>query len=287
MTQPNFAMPARNRRVLLTSRPVGIPQAAHFSLDEADLDPVGEGQFRVRNLFLSVDPAQRGWANEGTNYADPVPLDSTIGINGLTAWIALTKLGQPTAEETVLVTTAAGSVGSVVGQLARDAGCRVLGLTGGENKVARCVDRFGYHAAANYKSGDVGQIVGELAPDGIDVLFDNVGGPILDIALRSMNVGGRVVQCGTASIANWDPAPIGLRNEREVLMRRLRWGGFVIFDHKDDFPDALRALEGLIETGKLTYDEDITTGFAAAPGAIARLYAGENAGKQLFYVGDA
>jgi NADPH-dependent curcumin reductase CurA len=204
-------MPDRNRRVLLTSRPVGIPQAAHFSLDEAPLEPVGEGQFRVRNIYLSVDPAQRGWANDGTNYADPVPLggvmralavgvvvetrhpdvpvglhlygwfgwqdyavvgpdalmtriDSVhvplsayagvLGMNGLTAHIALSRIGQPRDGETVLVTTAAGAVGSIVGQLARAAGCRVLGLTGDDEKVERCTARFGYHAAANYKRGD-------------------------------------------------------------------------------------------------------------------------------------
>jgi NADPH-dependent curcumin reductase len=339
---PAFSTPDRNRRVLLTSRPVGIPQADHFSHDEAPLEPVGEGQCRVRTLYLSVDPAQRGWANEGANYSDAVPLGGVmralavgvvvesrhpdfpvglylygwfgwqdyavvgpdalmtridnvqaplsayagvLGMNGLTAQIALSKIGRPREGDTVLVTTAAGAVGSVVGQLAREAGCHVIGLTGDDEKVARCTARFGYHAAANYKRGDLDEIVASLAPDGVDVFFDNVGGSILDSVIRRMNTAGRIVQCGTASIANWNPGPTGARNEREVLMRRLLWGGFVIFDHKADFPKAMEALTELVAAGKLVYDEDIADGYDAAPGAIARLYAGKNIGKSLIFVG--
>jgi NADPH-dependent curcumin reductase len=339
---PKFSLPIRNRRVLLTRRPIGIPQADHFSTDDAPLDPVSEGQFRVRNIFLSVDPAQRGWSNEGTNYADPVPLGGVmralavgvvvetrhvdfpvglhlygwfgwqdyavagpdkvmtridtvqaplsayagvLGLNGLTAYLALSKIGQPRKGDTVLVTTAAGSVGSVVGQLARETGCRVVGLTGDDEKVARCTARFGYHAAANYKAGDFAEIVAGLVPQGVDVFYDNVGGPIFDSVIRTMNTAGRIVQCGTASIANWYPVPTGARNEREVLMRRLTWGGFVIFDHKADFPVTLERLAALVAAGKLVYDEDIATGYDSAPGAIARLYAGENVGKSLIFVG--
>lgn len=339
---PAYSTPDTNRRVLLTTRPVGIPQASHFTLDEVPLEPVGEGQFRVRSIYLSVDPAQRGWSNEGTNYADPVPLNGpmralavgvivesrhadypvglhlygwfgwqdyavvgpeaiftridtvaaplsayagVLGMNGITACLALAKIGRPVAGDTVLVTTAAGAVGSVVGQLARNAGCRVVGLTGDDEKVARCTDRFGYHAAANYKGGALDEVVAELVPDGLDVFFDNVGGPILDSVIRTMNSGARIVQCGTASIANWYPAPSGLRNEREVLMRRLQWGGFVIFDHVSDYPAAMDELATLVSAGKLVHDEDIATGYDAAPGAIAKLYAGDNVGKQLIFVG--
>ncbi len=339
---PAFSTPDSNRRVLLTSRPVGIPQTEHFSLDETPLEPVGEGQFRVRNIYLSVDPAQRGWANEGANYSDAVPLGDVmralavgvvvetrhpdfpiglhlygwfgwqdyavvgpdtlmsriddvqvplsayagvLGMNGLTAQIALSKIGQPREGETVLVTTAAGAVGSVVGQLAAATGCRVVGLTGDDDKVARCVARFGYHSAANYKRGNIAEIVADLAPNGVDVFFDSVGGPILDSVIRTVNAAGRIIQCGTASIANWYPVPTGARNEREVLMRRLIWGGFVIFDHKADYPAAMDKLAALVAAGKLVYDEDIARGYDAAPGAIARLYAGENSGKSLIFVG--
>ena len=117
------------------------------------------------------------------------------------------------------------------------------------------------------------------------MFFDNVGGPMLDDALRAMNVGGRIVQCGTASVANWVPTPTGMRNEREILMRRLIWSGFVAFDHSAEFPHAMRALADLVIAGRLAYDEDISIGIKAAPGAIARLYAGENTGKSLIFVG--
>jgi NADPH-dependent curcumin reductase CurA len=161
-----------------------------------------------------------------------------------------------------------------------------VGLTGDEAKVARCTSRFGYDAAANYKSGDLAETLAALAPGGIDVFFDNVGGPILDCAIRQMNVGGRIVQCGTASIPSWTPPPTGPRNEREVLSRRLQWGGFVVFDHAADFPEALAILAPRVAAGELAYDEDIMHGIAHAPGAIARLYEGRNEGKSLIFVGD-
>lgn len=340
---PAHTLPATNRRVLLSSRPSAIPQASDFTLDETTLDPLDEGQFRVRNIYLSVDPAQRGWACDGTNYAAPVPLGTVMraltvgvvvesrcasvpvglhlygwfgwqdyavagpeailtridtvaaplsayagvmGINGLTAWLALMLIGRPQPGETVLVTTAAGAVGSLVGQIARTQGCRVLGLTGDDAKVALCTGQFGYHAAANYRSAQVAETIDRLAPQGIDVLFDNVGGPILDASLRAMNVAGRVVQCGTASIPRWTPPPTGLRNEREVLSRRLQWGGFVVFDHQNRFPEALEALACGVSSGSLRFAEDIQQGIAQAPAAIARLYAGENTGKSLIFIGD-
>lgn len=339
---PQFSKPDSNRCVLLTSRPVGIPQPEHFTLDDKPLDPVGEGQFMVRNIYLSVDPAQRGWSNEAANYSAAVPIGSVmralavgvivesrhpdfpvglhlygwfgwqdyavvgpdavmtriekvqaplsayagvLGMNGLTAYLAFTKIGRPEADNVVLVTTAAGAVGSVVGQLAKEAGCRVVGLTGDDEKVAQCKNSFGYDDAANYKSGDIAEILGGLAPEGIDVFYDNVGGDIFDTAIRKMNVGGRIVQCGTASIANWDPVPTGLRNEREVLMRRLQWGGFVIFDHSADYPSAMEHLAKLVAAGKLHYKEDIMAGYEGAPSAISRLYEGRNEGKSLIFVG--
>lgn len=339
---PDYSLPVTNRRVILSTRPVGIPQASHFALDEVPLSPVGEGQFRVRNIYLSVDPAQRGWTNENANYSDPVPVGGVmraltvgvvtesrhdgipvglhlygwfgwqdyavagldailtriasvdaplsayagvLGMNGLTAWLALSRIGRPQVGETLMVSTAAGAVGSVVGQLGKRMGCRVIGLTGEDAKVELCTSSFGYDAAANYKSGDLDETVANLAPEGIDVFFDNVGGPILDCVMRRMNVAGRIVQCGTASIAQWSPAPMGLRNEREILSRRLQWGGFVIFDHTAGFDEALAHLAPLVGSGQLSFEEDIAQGLEHAPGAIARLYAGENTGKSLIFIG--
>jgi NADPH-dependent curcumin reductase CurA len=331
------ALPA-NRRILLVSRPVGIPQPGDFAIDEAVQEPIHDGQFRIRNLFLSVDPAQRGWANEGSNYAPAVPLGSVmralavgrvvetahadfpvgshvygwlgwqhyavatpadilsqftapaaplscyagiLGINGLTAHLALNGIGRPRAGDTVLVSTAAGAVGSVVGQLARAQGCEVVGLTGDDDKARLCQARFGYHRADNYKTGTIDTVLDAAVPDGVDVFFDSVGGEILDATLRRMRTGGRIVQCGTASIATWNPAPVGLRNEREVLTRRLSWGGFVIFDHVAEFSGAIAELAAALRSGALAYDEDIRAGLDRAPEALVDLYAGRNRGKVL------
>ena len=339
---PPYSQPSRNRQVLLVERPRGIPAPHHFALDEGPVPSPGEGQLLVRNIYLSVDPAQRGWAADVANYAEPVAIGAVmralavgvivesrhpgyrpgefiygwlgwqdygviapaqilchvknpavplsayagvLGMNGATAYLGLTKLGRPRAGDTVLVSTAGGAVGSVVGQIARNLGCRTLGLTGTDAKVALCQQRFGYDLAINYKSAPVAELLATHLADGADVFFDNVGGPVLDAGLRAMRVGGRVVQCGTASVASWNPPPEGPRNEREVLTRRLVWSGFVIFDHLADFAGAVAELEAMVVAGTLHYEEDIDPSIDSAPGAIEALYAGENVGKKLIYVG--
>ena len=171
----------------------------------------------------------------------------------------------------------------MVGQLARLAGCRVVGIAGSADKVSRCVERFGYHDAFSYRDADLAAAISRHLPDGTDVLFDNVGGPLLDDLLRTMRVGGRIVQCGTASIATWSPPPTGPRNEGEIVTRRLSWGGFVIFDEKDRFAEVGAALLKEIKAGSLIYDEDIEDGIEWAPAALQQLYSGENSGKKLIW----
>ena len=338
-----MAGPARsNRRILLAKRPAGIPEPSDFSQDEVPVGEPGEGQLLVRNIYLSVDPAQRGWASDATNYADPVPIGGVmralgvgqvvrsrhpdfaegshvygwlgwqeyavitpaevltrwgapelplsnygglLGINGLTAHIAFHRLGRPETGETVLVSTAAGAVGSLVGQLAKAAGCRTIGLTGSDDKVALCRERFGYDDAINYRSDDLAGALQAAAPGGFDIFFDSAGGSILDTGIRQMRGAGRVIQCGTASIPAWSPPPEGLRNEREMLTRRLTWSGFVIFDHIDRFGETIAALTSLAKAGKIAFDEDIRSGIEAAPQALADLYAGRNRGKTLIALG--
>lgn len=324
----------------LTTRPGGVPQAHHFTLDEADIPRPGDGQMLVRNIYLSADPAQRGWASSEANYSAPVPLGgpmralavaqvvesradgfapgdfvygffgwqdyaavgpeavlhrcredlpldafgSLLGINGITAWLALTKCGRPVAGDTLVISTAAGSVGSFVGQIGRGLGCRTVGLTGDDAKVARCRDRFGYDVAFNYRTADLDAALAEAAPQGVNVYYDNTGGTILDTVLRRMAVAGRVVQCGTASVPAWTPPPTGPRNEREILTRRLVWSGFVIFDHMADYARAAGELAAMWQAGTIVYDTDLAQGIEAAPGAIAALYAGENTGKRLISI---
>ena len=338
---PPFSRPDRNRRVILTTRPEGVPQADHFALDEAPVPEPQEGELLVRNVYLSVDPAQRGWAADVANYSEPVklggpmralavgqvvqsraggfaegdfvygffgwqdyaavpastvlhrctqdlPLDafgSVCGINGVTAYLALTRLGRPVSGETLLVSTAAGSVGSFVGQIGKGLGCRTIGLTGSDDKVDVCTGSFGYDAAINYRMGGLGAAIDAAAPEGVNVYYDNTGGTILDTALRRMAVGGRVVQCGTASVASWSPLPTGPRNEREILTRRLVWSGFVIFDYMAEYAAACDALCELVGAGALIWATDLKQGMDRAAGAIADLYAGRNTGKSLIYIG--
>ncbi|MBK1836551.1 NADP-dependent oxidoreductase [Azospirillum sp. YIM B02556] len=342
---PVLDLSGPNRHVLLVRRPTGIPQTEDFALAESPVPEPGEGQFLVRNVFLSVDPAQRGWVSAEVNYSAPVALgtpmralavgvvvrsrdpevaegdclygwfdwqhyavaDKTrivararhalplsafagpLGINGLTAYLALTTLGRPEPGETLLVSTAAGAVGGFVGQIGAMLGCKTIGMTGSDDKVRLCRERLGYAEAFNYKIAigtpdGLSQELIRAMPEGIDVFFDNTGGPMLDTALRRMRVGGRVVQCGTVSVPQWTPPPMGLRNEREVLTRRLSWSGFVIFDHAPRFAKAMDQLAEWVGDGRLVYQEDVSVGLEHAPGAIAGLYAGENSGKRLIRV---
>lgn len=328
-----------NLQMRLVTRPKGVPQLADFALVRESVRRPADGEILVRNHYLSVDPAQRGWANDEGNYSAPVPLDtpmralavgevvesrspgigegdflygwfgwqshctttpdailrrvtpsalplsanlSLLGINGLTAYLAFNGLGKPQPGEHVLVSTAAGSVGSFVGQLARLAGCRAVGLTSSAEKAALARERYGYADMIDYRSeNDLAAAIRRACPDGNDIFFDNTGGAIADAAIRSMRRSGRMIQCGTASIASWSPPPTGLRPEREVLTRRLHWAGFIIFDHVAAFPEAADELTRLALSGRLVYDEDVVLGLEQAPAALAGLYQGRNRGKPI------
>jgi NADPH-dependent curcumin reductase CurA len=332
-----------NRQIRLASRPEAIPQAEHFCLAEAPVPEPEDGMVLVRNLFLSVEPAMRGWLADLGNYSAPVEIGDVmrslavgrversrhpdyqagelllgwfgwqswaavpaasvvrrieesdlppslalgiLGLNGVTAMLALDLIGQPRAGETVVVSTAAGAVGSVVGQLAKRAGCRAVGITGGPAKQRLCIERFGYDAAIDYKSGDLDAAIASSAPDGVDVYFDSTAGAISDAVLRHLNVGARIVICGTASVASWSPPPVGPRVERHMLTKRARMQGFVIFDHMDQFGATAAALAALVREGKLVYEEDVLQGIEQCPGAIARLYEGRNIGKLVIRLQD-
>jgi NADPH-dependent curcumin reductase len=330
----------RNRQIILASRPVGIPQPHHFELRCSDMPVPGDGEFLVSNEFLSVDPAQRGYVNDESNYAPAVPIGGVmramavgkvitsrcgevepgdylygwfgwqdyccarpsailrrvdpalaplstnaglLGINGLTAYLALHDIGKPKPGETVLVTAAAGAVGSIVGQLARQAGARPIAVVGSDQKGRICLEQYGYEAYLNY-TNPMEDKLKELCPKGIDVFFDNTGGPILDLVLRQMALFGRVIQCGTMSIPSWVPNPTGPRNEREVLTRRLRVEGFVIFDHLKRFDETAGKLARMLAEGTIRYAEDVEGDIAKAPQALVDVYSGRNHGKKLIWL---
>jgi NADPH-dependent curcumin reductase CurA len=181
----------------------------------------------------------------------------------------------------VLVSTAAGAVGSIVGQIARRLGCHVVGLAGAEDKALRCVAEFGYHSAWNYRRGLTRDTLQTLCPRGVDVYFDNTSGEISDAVWPLLNPRARVVQCGTAAIASWDPPPSGPRRDRDILTKRLTQQGFIIFDHVARFPQVVTQLADWVQQGTLVYREDIVDGLDNAPAALAGLYRGDNRGKKI------
>jgi NADPH-dependent curcumin reductase CurA len=323
-----------NRQVILKARPEGIPQATHFELREAAMPAPGEGQFLIRNRFLSVDPAMRGWVSAVANYSEPVALGSVmrsiavgevvesrhpdyaagehvcgmfgwqeyavsdgsnvwfkhdpavaplstalgiLGINGITAYFGLLEVGRPKAGETVVVSTAAGAVGSAVGQIAKIKGCRTVGITSSAEKIALCREVYGYDAALSYRE-DLEAGLAAACPEGVDVYFDNTAGSISDAVYRHLAARARAVVCGTASVANWEPWPQGPRVERHILVKRATMQGFLLFDHMARFGEARAQLAAWLAEGRLSYREEVLEGLDKAPGPSRIVMRGETWG---------
>jgi NADPH-dependent curcumin reductase CurA len=202
-----------------------------------------------------------------------------VGMPGVTAWYGLNHIGKPRPAETVLVSAASGAVGGVVGQLARMRGCRVVGVAGGSAKCDYVVGELGFHACVDYKAPDFQEAFQAATPDGIDFDFENVGGKVFDAALSRMNAFGRVALCGL--IAGYGGGDLTLHNVRAILVRRLRIEGFIVSEHLDLWPQALRELAEMVAQGKLKYRESIAQGIESAPGAFLAMLRGGNFGKQL------
>jgi len=208
-----------------------------------------------------------------------------LGLNGITAYFGLLDVCDPQPGETVVVSTAAGSVGSCVGQIAKIRGCRTVGITGGPEKVQLCLDEFGYDLAIDYKNTpDIGTELGDACPNGVDVYFDNTCGPISDTVLENLALGARITVCGTAAIQEWDPLPVGPRVHRQLMVSRARMTGFLVLDYKDRYAEAIEQLATWVRNGQLSIREHILDGMRHAPGALQMLYRGENSGKLLIKV---
>jgi len=224
----------------------------------------------------------------GVRKLDPdyVPLSAylgAVGMPGVTAWIGLNEHGRPKAGETVVVSAASGAVGSAVGQLAKWKGCRAVGIAGGRSKCDYVVNDLGFDACVDYKAGTPDNLSAALAsacPKGIDVYFDNVGGPILNAVLDHMNAFSRIALCGQISGYN-DPDALTVRNFRSFLVNRIQLRGFICSDHMDLWRPALKELGELVHQGKLKYRESIAVGLDSAPRAFIGLLNGQNFGKQL------
>jgi NADPH-dependent curcumin reductase CurA len=207
---------------------------------------------------------------------------SVYGIAGLTAYFGLLDIGRPKAGETVVVSAAAGSVGSIVGQIARIKGCRVVGIAGGKDKCSWLTSELGFDAAVDYKDGAVFKALRAAAPDGIDVYFDNVGGDILEACLAQMNNHGRIACCGAISQYDGVPSAHGPRGVPGlIVVKRLVMQGFIVMDYMDRRDAALRDLQAWVAAGKLKVQEDIIDGLENTPKALIGLLAGENRGKRM------
>ena len=207
-----------------------------------------------------------------------------LGINGVTAYFGLLDVCQPNAGETVVVSTAAGAVGSAVGQIAKLKGCRTVGIAGGPEKAAMCRSSFGYDAAIDYRTEDIAEAVGAACPDGVDCYFDNTCGSISDAVMTRLAQGARIAICGTAALTDWDPIPTGPRVNRQLLVARARIQGFLVLDYKARYGEAIADLAGWVRDGMLAYNEHVLDGAEAARGAIEMLYQGRNMGKLLVRV---
>jgi len=211
-----------------------------------------------------------------------IPLSAYLGIvgmPGMTAWYGLNQILQPKPGQTIAVSAASGAVGSVVGQLAKLQGCRVIGIAGGKSKCQLVVDSFGFDACVDYKAGNLFRDIKAAAPDGIDGLFENVGGVVMDAALNQMNPFGRVALCGM--ISGYDGQPMPVHALHKVLSMRLMVQGFIISEHLELWPRGLSELGQLVATKKLNYRETIAEGLATAPEAFIGMLRGKNIGKQL------
>ena len=216
----------------------------------------------------------------------PSWLLGVLGLTGVTAYFGLLELGQPKPGETVLVSGAAGATGSVAGQIARLRGCRVVGIAGGAEKCRWVTERARFDACIDYKHDDVGRRIGELCPKGLDIYFDNVGGPILEAALDHISERARIVLCGgIASYNDVEPRP-GPRNLMNLVVRRARMEGFIVLDYMGRMDEAVRDLLGWVQAGGIVHEEDVQRGFENIPATLNRLFTGQNLGKQLLQLGE-
>jgi NADPH-dependent curcumin reductase CurA len=278
----------------------GRSYAAPQPLDEVMIGgTVGEVLESRHPGFAAGDPVvgMGGWQEVSTVDATQpgmlrkvdtrhVPLSAylgAVGMPGVTAWVGLTQIIAPKAGETVIVNAASGAVGSAVGQLAKARGCRAVGIAGGAEKCAYVVEELGFDACIDHRAhGDLKSMLGALkaaCPDGIDGSFENVGGMLMDAVMLRMNAFGRIAVCGM--IAGYNGQPLPMANPALILVSRLKVQGFIVSEHMNLWPEALKELGTLVAGGRLKYRETVAQGLAAAPEAFIGLLKGRNFGKQL------
>jgi NADPH-dependent curcumin reductase len=332
-----------NHQFRLAARPVGMPKRSDWNYTEEPVLEAGSGEFLVKVLQISLDPAMRGWMNAMRSYVPPVAIGdvmralaagrvtasknpnfpvgdhvyggfgvqeyavsngqgvskvdtrlaplakylSVLGMPGMTAYFGFLDTGAPQPGNTVVVSAAAGAVGSVVGQIAKIKGCRAVGIAGGSAKCQYLTSELGFDAAIDYKGEDVTVALRKQCPKGIDVYFDNVGGDILDAVLAQLNLGARVVICGGISQYN-NTGPIkGPSNYLSLLVNRATMKGMLVTDFIERYPQAAREMAGWMAAGKLKSREDTVEGLQNFPEALLKLFTGENFGKLILKVAES
>ncbi|KQV84886.1 NADP-dependent oxidoreductase [Massilia sp. Root351] len=337
-------MTLENLQFRLASRPLGMAKETDFQKAAEPLRELADGEITVKTLYLSLDPAMRGWMNDAKSYIRPVAIGevmraggvgevvaskspkyavgdivsggigvqsywqgaaddksasffkidgrlaplttwmNTLGMPGMTAYFGLLEVGQPKAGETVVVSGAAGAVGQTVGQVAKQLGCRVVGIAGGKEKCDFVVNELGFDACIDYKTGSVRDGLKEHCPQGVDVYFDNVGGDILDTVLTRINMKARIVICGAISQYNNTTPVKGPANYLSLLVNRARMEGMVVFDYADRYHLGVAALAGWLKEGKIKSKEDVVQGIENFPQALTMLFEGKNFGKLVLKV---
>lgn len=333
-------MTLTNRQFRLAARPVGLVKRSDFDFTEAPARSPGDNEVLAKTLYLSLDPAMRGWMNEGKSYIAPVQIGEVmraggvgkvleskhpkfktgdyvygtmgvqeyatvdgktltkvdpsvaplpvylgaLGMPGMTAYFGLLEIGKPQPGQTVVVSGAAGAVGTVVGQIAKIKGCRAVGIAGGKEKCDFLTQTLGFDAAIDYKSEDVKKALRQHCPSGVDVYFDNVGGDILDAVLTQLARKARIIICGAISQYNNTTAVKGPSNYLSLLVNRASMTGMVVFDYADRYAEAGREMAGWIKSGQLKTREDIVEGLETFPETLLKLFSGENFGKLVLKV---
>lgn len=329
-----------NKQLLFVKRPVGEVDASTWTLETNPIPEIEDGQLLIKQHYISLDPAMRGWMNNSKSYIEPMTIGSvmragsvgeviasknpkfkvgeylagtggvqqytatdgkgyypvdpkmaplptyigTLGMPGMTAYFGITEVGKIKEDDTVLVSGAAGAVGSVVGQVAKIKGCKVVGIAGGAEKCAYVVDELGFDACIDYKNENVASRFKEECPKGIDVYFDNVGGEILDIALSRLKMHARIVICGAISQYNNKTAIKGPSNYLALLVSRATMQGMVVFDYADRYKEGAMRLGQWMAQGKLKTREDIYEGIENFPETFQRLFTGDKMGKLVLKV---
>ncbi len=332
-------MSEENLQIRLASRPEGEPTTANFETSRSAPPSPAEGQVRVRNRYLSLDPYMRGRMSDAPSYAPPVPVGEVmiggtvgvveesrhpgyaegdlvlamggwqryaavdgntlrkldlpesklslalgaLGMPGFTAWWGLEHIGQPKEGETLVVAAATGPVGSMVGQLAKRAGARAVGVAGGADKCRYATEELGFDACLDHRADDFAERLRGACPDGVDVYFENVGLPVLRPVLPLLQPHARIPLCGLVAHYNATAFPegpdrtVGLLNT--VLKKKLRLQGFIIADHFDEFGTFARQVAPAVLDGSIRFREDVVSGLEQAPGAFIGMLKGENFGK--------